>query len=102
MESRYNAIKGWMQRLSGNRIKDITNVIIRGNGVYTEKTGEIMSAFLLVHGSLELQERRALHEEYREGTDNDIGHGVAGIGTGALIGERSGGSSKISDHIIEL
>src|SRR5271163_2934920 len=74
------------QRRRG-RIEHVADVVVGGDFGDTEKAGAVGSAVAFLQLALMRQERRALHEEHREGRHADVADAVGRVHAVALVRE---------------
>ena len=76
-----------MQQHRCGRIEHVADVVVGGDFGDTEQAGAVGAAVAVLKLALMRQERRALHEEHREGRHADVADAVGRVHAAALVRE---------------
>ena len=76
-----------MQQGRRGRVEHVADVIVAGDFGDVEQAGAVGAPMTYLELALVGQERRALHEEHREGSHADVAHGIGRVDATALVGE---------------
>lgn len=90
-----------MDRTRFHGIQEAADVIVGGNLVYAEQGLRVVFPLRLLHRALVVQERRTLHEEYRECAQGRIDHRVLDIFPAPSVGQCFEGRPQLSGHVAE-
>src|SRR3954453_3344157 len=86
------------QQRRGGWIEQVANMIFAGYFGYAEQAGAVGAAMARLEVPLVGKERRALHEEHREGRHADVGHAVDRVHAPALVREPVQATSQRSQQ----
>ena len=81
------------QRWRG-RVEQVPNVIVAGDFGNAEQTGAVRTPMPFLKLSLMCQERRALHEKYREGRHSNVAQAIGRVHAPALVREPGQAASQ--------
>lgn len=92
------------QRVEGRRrgpVQHQPDVVVRGDGRHAEQGLAIGPALAVLQPALMRQERRAAHEEQREGRKTDVAHRVIAIAPrpAAPVGKTGADRAKLGDQL---
>jgi hypothetical protein len=77
-------------------------VVVGGDAFDLEEGAGVVLSAVLFHELLEAQEGGTLGEEDREGRQRNVGQGVSGVLTRAIVGQPGGKDAQAFDKSIEV